>query len=109
MLANRNPDQWALLAHTALDFSGRLMQAGALPKRFAAELLADATNLEIPRNQTGALAINMAMGGPSLGYVGLLQAVHCHSSQVLSSQTEVDRLQRSVSLPRLSMSNGLVS
>lgn len=38
-MAKEDPDMWARLAYTALDFAGRLISAGALPGAFAVELL----------------------------------------------------------------------
>lgn len=50
-LAHSSPGCWAKLAHTAIDFAGRLILSGALPRAFAAELLAEFASL--PPNEEG--------------------------------------------------------
>lgn len=60
-LAHECPGEWAKLAVTALDFTGRLIKAGALPRAFAAELLKGLA--ELPPKM---LALGMLMVLPAV-------------------------------------------
>eukprot|EP00408_Alexandrium_pacificum_P002386 CAMPEP_0171212900 /NCGR_PEP_ID=MMETSP0790-20130122/30370_1 /TAXON_ID=2925 /ORGANISM="Alexandrium catenella, Strain OF101" /LENGTH=269 /DNA_ID=CAMNT_0011678597 /DNA_START=1 /DNA_END=810 /DNA_ORIENTATION=+ len=67
-LALWDPPQWARLAHTAVDFTARLISAGALPRAFASEILAGLAGL--PQTDEGSRML-------LLGIVTVLPAAGC--------------------------------
>lgn len=69
---SRDTRPWALLTQVALDFAGRLMQAGALPQSFAAELLEAAAQLPIAGTATCSAP---AKGHPALGLAAVISVV----------------------------------
>lgn len=71
-LALEDPDQWELLAQTALDFVARLIQAGALHQALSAELLPAAA--ELPPLPAPRVSMPLLRAGPPNALVSLLVA-----------------------------------